>query len=50
MFDEMLDFLEPILDDFLNLLLLEADPRILSSQDRSLCVAPSTLLDLSGVD
>ena len=36
MFDEILDRLELILDDFLNLLLLEADPKILSSHDLSL--------------
>jgi len=46
----MLLLLEPIFDDFLNLLLLEADPKILSLQLLSLCAWSLILVPLSGVD
>ena len=49
-FDEILDLLELILDDFLNLLRLEADPKILS-HDLSLWTwSPPMTAFLSGVD
>jgi hypothetical protein len=35
--EEIDDFLDPNLDDFLNLRLLEAEPKILSSHERSRC-------------
>ena len=51
MFEEMLDRLELILEDFLNLLRLEAEPKILSSHDFSLWLAVSPIFFLlSGVD